>query len=87
MLNKLVNVYKQQTMRTWENKRFVPIGKNEERVINAFCKISTGLVSGREERKNRREGLENTTRLRKPVNGVLEHGMGTFAVGQNKVEK
>lgn len=56
-------------------------------MINAFCKISTGLVSGREERKNRREGLENTTRLRKPVNGVLEHGMGTFAVGQNKVEK
>lgn len=52
LLTKSVNSYKQQTIEIWENKRFVPIGKNKERVrFMLFARFSLDLCLG--ERRER----------------------------------
>lgn len=51
----------------WEHGRIRDLFRLErmktEYEIHAFCKVSTGLVSRREETKNRREGMVKATRL------------------------
>lgn len=59
LLNKSVNGYKQQTMGIWENKRFVPIGKNKERVrFMLFARFSLDLSLGERRERIGEKGWE-----------------------------